>query len=298
MKIKRLWVALVGGVAATCVIVSVSSAQSAYRERVFIQRQSLLGSVFRNFTIWLSNITSAPDQAPAPYSMPATNEAGPVASGFNQWRAPVRRGGGCSACSDGSAPDNGNCPDSGGASCSGNTITRRECVDDDDQICTSDESCVLDCTSSIRRDQKKYCRETACIRPCTIICLASTSKIATPRGESSITDLKVGDIVWTADAAGNRVVRSLLRVSRVPVINHHVVHLALADGRTLDVSALHPTADGRTVGDLKAGEVYDGSVVQSVILKPYKGSATYDILPAGDTGYYWANGILMGSTLK
>ena len=29
----------------------------------------------------------------------------------------------------------------------------------------------------------------------------------------------------------------------------------------------------------------------------YTGHATFDLLPAGDTGFYWANGILIGSTL-
>jgi hypothetical protein len=29
----------------------------------------------------------------------------------------------------------------------------------------------------------------------------------------------------------------------------------------------------------------------------YDGDATYDILPAGPTGFYWADGILMTSTL-
>jgi hypothetical protein len=31
---------------------------------------------------------------------------------------------------------------------------------------------------------------------------------------------------------------------------------------------------------------------------PYEGSATYDLLPSGDTGLYWADGILLGSTLN
>jgi hypothetical protein len=31
---------------------------------------------------------------------------------------------------------------------------------------------------------------------------------------------------------------------------------------------------------------------------PYRGGATYDLLSSGDTGFYWANGILMGSSLK
>jgi hypothetical protein len=30
---------------------------------------------------------------------------------------------------------------------------------------------------------------------------------------------------------------------------------------------------------------------------PYAGTTTYDLRPSGDTGFYWANGILIGSTL-
>lgn len=129
-------------------------------------------------------------------------------------------------------------------------------------------------------------------------CLSSSSKIATPRGDINVTELKVGDMVWTTDTAGNRIVRPILKASHISVTNHRVVHLVLADGRTLDVSATHPAANGRMVGDLITGDTYNGSTVKSAMLKPYEGTATYDILPAGDTGFYFANGILMGSTLK
>jgi hypothetical protein len=77
-----------------------------------------------------------------------------------------------------------------------------------------------------------------------------------------------------------------------------VVQLRLADGRAVDVSPGHPTADGRTVGDLSADDDYDGAVVVSAELVPYEGEATFDVLPAGPTGIYWANGVLLGSTLR
>jgi len=64
------------------------------------------------------------------------------------------------------------------------------------------------------------------------------------------------------------------------------------------VSAGHPTADGRKVGELKAGDRYDGAVVTSAALVAYTGGATFDVLPAGATGTYWANGVLLGSTLR
>jgi hypothetical protein len=33
-------------------------------------------------------------------------------------------------------------------------------------------------------------------------------------------------------------------------------------------------------------------------LVPYAGERTYDLVPAGATGRYWANGILLSSTLS
>lgn len=130
------------------------------------------------------------------------------------------------------------------------------------------------------------------------ICLSSSSQIDTPRGIIKVTELKAGDMVWTRNAQGKKIAAPILKTSKVPVNNHKVVHLVLNDGRSLDVSSPHPTANGKVVGNLKAGDHYDGSIVKSILLIPYTGSATYDLLPAGDTGYYWANGILMGSTLK
>jgi hypothetical protein len=83
-----------------------------------------------------------------------------------------------------------------------------------------------------------------------------------------------------------------------PVIGAHgMVEITLADGRSLSLSAPHPLTDGRRADQLTAGEVYGGSIVTSVRTTLYKGAATYDILPAGDTGLYFANGIPVGSTL-
>jgi hypothetical protein len=52
------------------------------------------------------------------------------------------------------------------------------------------------------------------------------------------------------------------------------------------------------MGDLVAGEYLDGALITKVEIVSSDQPATYDILPAGDTGYYWANGILIGSTLS
>jgi hypothetical protein len=131
------------------------------------------------------------------------------------------------------------------------------------------------------------------------ICLALGTRIATPGGEVAVQDLGVGDVVWTADATGARIAAPLVAVGSTPVpATHQVVRLALDDGRVLFVSPGHPTADGRHVGDLAAGDTLDGALIASVDRVTYTGGATYDILPAGPTGVYWANGVLLGSTLR
>jgi len=134
--------------------------------------------------------------------------------------------------------------------------------------------------------------------PCPI-CLALGTRIATPIGERAVQDLRVGDVVWTTDERGERVAAPLTAVGSMPVpATHEVVRVALDDGRLVLVSPGHPTADGHRVGDLAAGDTLDGARITSAGRVRYTGGATYDILPAGATGAYWANGIRLGSTLR
>lgn len=131
------------------------------------------------------------------------------------------------------------------------------------------------------------------------ICLAIGTLIQAPAGSVPVQDLRAGMPVWTLDKTGARVAQPLLRVSRTVVPpDHQVVHLVLDDGRQLWVSPGHPTTDGRSVGQLRVGDSLDGAKVLSADRVPYAGTATYDLLPAGDTGFYWANGILIASTLS
>jgi hypothetical protein len=130
------------------------------------------------------------------------------------------------------------------------------------------------------------------------ICLAASTMIATPAGPVRITAVRVGMIVWTQDGAGRRVAAPVIQIGSMPVpAGHLMVHVALADGRELLVSPGHRTADGTPVGELNAGEPLDGSTIALFELVPYTGDRTYDLLPAGPTGRYWANGILLSSTL-
>jgi uncharacterized protein YraI len=131
-----------------------------------------------------------------------------------------------------------------------------------------------------------------------IVCLSAHTLIDTPQGQIPVEDLRAGDLVWTSDGSGRRFVAPIIQVRRVAVpATHQMVHLTLSDGRELLASPGHPTADGRTLGGLKIGDWLDGARVTGVERVYYDQGYTYDLLPAGATGFYWADNILMGSTL-
>jgi hypothetical protein len=134
-------------------------------------------------------------------------------------------------------------------------------------------------------------------RPECPICLAAGVLIATPNGEIPVQDVRIGMPVWTTDRQGHRAAGTVRQTGHTQApLGHEVVRLTLADGRTVIASPGHPTADGRMVGDLVPGNRYNGSLVSRVELTPYSG-ATWDLLPTGPTGTYFANGVLLGSTL-
>ena len=131
------------------------------------------------------------------------------------------------------------------------------------------------------------------------ICLAASTLIATPTGGVRVTDVKRGTVVWTAGADGVRIAVPVLEVGSIQVpAGHQMVHLVLADRRELLASAGHRTADGRQLGTLAVGDHLDGSTITKWELVPYAGGRTYDILPAGATGDYWADGILLATTFR
>ena len=128
------------------------------------------------------------------------------------------------------------------------------------------------------------------------VCASPNTPIATPLGERPIAHLHVGDLVFSVDGNSVRPVK-VARVRRQLVYNHRVVRITTAEGRVLEISAPHPTADGRTFGDLRPTDLLDGHTLQSVDVVAYTHEYTYDILPESDSGLYFAAGMLIGSTL-
>ncbi len=131
---------------------------------------------------------------------------------------------------------------------------------------------------------------------CRCTCAAPWTPIATPDGARAIAELRVGDLVYSVDRGRVEVV-PVARVHRTPVTRHAMVRVVLASGDTLEISGGHPTADGRAFDRLAPGDRLGDAEITSVATVPYDEPFTYDILPASDTGTYFAGGAWIGSTL-
>ncbi len=203
----------------------------------------------------------------------------------------------CGACGEecsGAFPfcDNGTC---GTAPCTSTSCGAATCCDS--QCCTAGQLCCVvpggpqgppRCVEALNDSCPPGCPNCPCTSPDT--------PIATPSGERPISTLRPGDLVYSVD--GNAIVAVPIKSVNVnPVVGHHVLRLVMASGAVLEISAMHPTADGRTLAVLGPGAKLDGMKVLSVEQIPYAHAYTYDILPDSDTGTYYAGGVLLGSTL-
>lgn len=131
------------------------------------------------------------------------------------------------------------------------------------------------------------------------ICLAAGTAIATPHGDVRVEDIRMGMTVWSVDRDGRRIEATVLLVGRTPVpASHRVVRLELADGRVVRASPGHPLADGRPLASIAVGDAVDGTTVVRTSLEDYAGGFTFDLLTSGPTGWYVADGIVLGSTLE
>lgn len=128
------------------------------------------------------------------------------------------------------------------------------------------------------------------------VCASPDTAVATPLGERAIATLAIGDLVYTIDQ-GVIVAAPIVLTHRQPAPHHHVVRVRFSDGSSIAISAPHPTADGRRFGQLRAGDELGSKRISDVRIVPYEFERTYDILPASDTGTYFAGGALIGSTL-
>jgi hypothetical protein len=130
------------------------------------------------------------------------------------------------------------------------------------------------------------------------ICLTKGTLIDTPSGPVPVEELRQGMAVWTVGDSGDRIAAAVVGTTMTPVPSlFQVVRVGLSDGRSVTAAWRHPTAEGRPLGDYEVGDTLDGAAVVVVEQVVYRGGATYDLLPGGPTGLYWANGILLKSTL-
>ncbi len=130
------------------------------------------------------------------------------------------------------------------------------------------------------------------------ICLVRGTLIDTPDGQMSVEHLREGMAVWTLDEVGRRIVAVIIKTESSKVDSPFtVIRVSLNDGRTVTASSGHPTADERALGDYHVGDTLDGASITTMEQMVYDGCATYDLLPSGITMLYWANDILLKSTI-
>lgn len=129
-------------------------------------------------------------------------------------------------------------------------------------------------------------------------CLPEEADISTPGGERVVSRLQEGDLVWTQTAAGEKIKAPIVRTAKVAAPEgHFMITIFLADGRSVTASPEHPLSDGRVFAEVEVGDIIGNVELAEVKRQVYSNKYTYDILPGGETGYYWADGVLLQSTL-
>jgi hypothetical protein len=142
----------------------------------------------------------------------------------------------------------------------------------------------------------KVTNETTSFNTCPI-CLAAGTLIDPPSGLLPVEELHKDMVIYRVDSAGKKIKGVISATASVPAPSSFKIStITLNDGRIVSASPGHPAASGRAIGGLEVGDALDGGIVVSVTYEFYTGS-TFDILPLGGTGLYWANGILLKSTL-
>ena len=169
----------------------------------------------------------------------------------------------------------------------------------DTQCCTADQICC-DVPGPVEIGARCTAPDGngSCPKGClACVCAAPNTPIATPAGDVPIAMLKVGDLVFSVDHGAITPVR-VREVHRQPVRDHAMVRVTLNNGETIELSPGHPTADGRSFEELRAGDRLGDVGVKYVETVAYRFPYTYDILPDSDSAAYFAAGALVGSTLR
>jgi hypothetical protein len=206
----------------------------------------------------------------------------------------------CGSCGNACAPEEscnegvcGERPCDGSKSCEGGQFCCGASCCDEGMLC-----CVIPgpVAPSLPACSEPNSNGTCALGCRTCKCASPDTPIATPTGDVPIAELQIGDLVYSVDRDAIVAV-PIVQLHRQPARGHAVPRLFLENRQTLEISAGHPTADGRTFGDLGSGDRLGGIRIKWVLQVPYRFDFTYDILPASSTGTYFAAGAWIGSTL-
>jgi len=131
------------------------------------------------------------------------------------------------------------------------------------------------------------------------ICLTEGTLIDTPDGQIPVEQVVKGMSVWSLDDSGKRIAAVIVKTAATPVpLSFRAVRIELSDGRSVTASPGHPTAEGRAIVDYQAGDMLDGTQVMKIDFINYESAMTFDFLPDSTSGLYWANKVILKSTLK
>ncbi len=173
-------------------------------------------------------------------------------------------------------------------------------------LCTTPCNIDANCTDAARPHCNRDTSSTAGGGICTAlefgcawgaVCASPDTMVATPVGERPIAELRTGDLVLSRDH-GVLAVVPIRATRQMPVSGHHVVRITLSSGRIVEMSEGHPSAEGVPFRMLTPGMHLGDATIAALELVPYAFDATYDILPASDTGTYIAAGALVGTTMR
>jgi hypothetical protein len=124
------------------------------------------------------------------------------------------------------------------------------------------------------------------------------STISCPLRDSHIYKIIPGDYIWSQNDKGEKIKAKIIKTSKKLTYNY--LKLTFSNNKELILCPDQPTIKmGKRACELKINETYNGLKIKRIdIVSLKKATPAYDILPNSETGFYWINGILMGSGLN